>query len=444
METFLERKYPNFLKRYSEYNRFEIKPLHFIQIHLKYQYQMPLKPISESDLSLILEWRNTPTVREAMFSSHIIEPEEHLSWFQRIHNDTRSKWLLYSNSEDKPLGVVYFTSIDWNRLSAFWGFYTAPDATPGTGLRMSLEALNLAFDELKLYKLNAEALAGNMRSINMHKSVGFIEEGRFRNQHLNRTERSDVIRFGILSEEWAVHKVKLQSRINELDILANKKLSSSTPPHKIVILSDSHSWINFYIEDLITDWSELGHFVHWRHDTKDLPTADFCFCLSFSKIVSKDIRNKFKHTVVVHESELPKGRGWSPLTWQILEGKNIIPVTLLEAEDSVDSGKIYKQTWIDFFGSELVDELRDGQAKATKELCQWFVDEYPQSTNSAKEQKGTPTYYNRRLPKDSQIDLNKSLFEQFNLLRIVDNQKYPAYFIHKGLRYNLAIEKDSK
>ncbi len=165
--------------------------------------------------------------------------------------------------------------------------------------------------------------------------------------------------------------------------------------------------------------------------------------MSFSKIVSKDIRNKFKHTLVVHESELPIGRGWSPLTWQILEGKNKIPVTLLEAEDSVDSGRIYKQTWIDFLGSELVDDLRNRQAKATNKLCQWFVEEYPQSTNNAKEQNGTPSYYCRRLRKDSQMELNKSLIEQFNLLRIVDNQKYPAYFIHKGQRYNLAIEKDS-
>ena len=34
----------------------------------------------------------------------------------------------------------------------------------------------------------------------------------------------------------------------------------------------------------------------------------------------------------------------------------------------------------------------------------------------------------KRTPADSEIDPGKSILEQFNLLRIVDSERYPAFF----------------
>jgi methionyl-tRNA formyltransferase len=179
--------------------------------------------------------------------------------------------------------------------------------------------------------------------------------------------------------------------------------------------------------------------VHWAHNTKNLPVADFCFCLSFSELLTGDLRRQFRHVLVVHESNLPQGKGWSPLTWQILEGKSRIPVTLFEAEDNVDSGPIYAQRWIEFEGHELIGELRASQASATIELCRWFVDSYPESVLQAREQQGNESFYSRRSPKDSRLDLNKTLAEQFNHLRVADNDRYPAYFEIGSRRYELQI-----
>jgi methionyl-tRNA formyltransferase len=214
-----------------------------------------------------------------------------------------------------------------------------------------------------------------------------------------------------------------------------------TKTFKIVILSDSMSWINSTVEVLVADWKQLGHEVFWFDNLRELPSADFCFCLSFSQIIPRIIRQQFKHTLVVHESDLPAGKGWSPLTWQILEGKNRIPITLFEAVDEVDSGSIYAQRWIEFEGHELVDELREGQAKATKEICQWFVDHYPESLSEVREQQGLESFYPRRGLKDSQLDPNKTIAEQFNLLRVVDNERYPAFFYLNGRRFYLKVSE---
>jgi methionyl-tRNA formyltransferase len=57
-------------------------------------------------------------------------------------------------------------------------------------------------------------------------------------------------------------------------------------------------------------------------------------------------------------------------------------------------------------------------------------------------QAGDPgSYMPKRLPENSQLDPNKTIAEQFDLLRIVDSQRYPAFFNYRGKRYLLKIEK---
>lgn len=65
----------------------------------------------------------------------------------------------------------------------------------------------------------------------------------------------------------------------------------------------------------------------------------------------------------MHESDIPKGKGWSTLFWQILEEQNKIRVTLFEAGKKVDSRRIYAWKWFKFDGHELVDELRVAQER---------------------------------------------------------------------------------
>jgi len=57
-------------------------------------------------------------------------------------------------------------------------------------------------------------------------------------------------------------------------------------------------------------------------------------------------------------------------------------------------------------------------------------------------QSGVESFYPKRTPKDSNLDINKTIKEQFNLLRIVNNEEFPAFFEIDGHRYALKIELD--
>ena len=244
--------------------------------------------------------------------------------------------------------------------------------------------------------------------------------------------------------ESAIYQLKLdkEKSIKIAGRIKNKRNVKSK--FSISLCTDKKSWINSSIPFLIYKWTNEGHSCFWSHDSNYLVKGDICFYLSYSKIVEKKILKKFKNNLVVHESNLPNGKGWSPLTWQILEGKKILPFTLIEVEEKVDSGVIYKQRWHRLNGYELLPQLHRIQSKITNELCIWFVNNYPHCLLKARKQSGRSTFYKKRYPYDSKLDVNLSIKDQFNLLRVADNKRYPAFFELDGNIYNLKITSKYK
>lgn len=210
---------------------------------------------------------------------------------------------------------------------------------------------------------------------------------------------------------------------------------------QISVVSDKASWLNEYIPCLLADWQSVGHEVQWVHNVKEINVGDCVFFLGCGQIATGDILARNTHNLVVHESALPRGKGWSPLTWQILEGQKLIPITLFEAAVGVDSGDIYLTDTMSFDGTELVKELRNIQAEKTIFLCKKFISNYPEIISSAKPQKGESTYYPRRTKESSELDPDKTFREQFNLLRVVDNCNYPAFIKMNGIKYIFKIER---
>ena len=212
------------------------------------------------------------------------------------------------------------------------------------------------------------------------------------------------------------------------------------PFKEIAVLTSKRSWFLPYAQDLVEILKGMGFDSKLFNKHEEIPeNYKVVFILSYFRLIPSDFLSKRKHNLVVHESDLPKGRGWSPLFWQILEGKNEIPVVLMEATEEMDAGDIYFKDYIILKGHELHDEIRNKQAKKTKELCLRFVENYDNIRPLP--QRGKPTYYPKRTPRDSELDINKSIKDQFNLLRIVDNEEFPAFFYYRGHKYIIKIFK---
>jgi UDP-4-amino-4,6-dideoxy-N-acetyl-beta-L-altrosamine N-acetyltransferase len=164
------------------------------------------------DLAKVLEWRNSEPVRRNMYTSHLITPEEHKIWWDKVSADSQCEYFIaFAGAAD--VGVVSFSQIDSASRTAFWAFYASPDPVRGTGSRMELAALDMAFNGLKLRKLCCEVLSFNESVIRLHKKFGFVEEGVFRDQHVNADGAWDIHRLAIFDREWARRRSSVLTRL---------------------------------------------------------------------------------------------------------------------------------------------------------------------------------------------------------------------------------------
>lgn len=175
---------------------------------------MPLTPLIEDDLEMILPWRNAPAVRRAMYTHHEISLEEHRAWFARMAEDSSRQWLIYRDSEGEAQGVAYFTNIDVDKARAFGGFYLSPTAARITALEVELEGLDFAFNNLMLEKVFCEVLLGNQTIINFHLKVGFLTVRPHQNVNKSVAISEGCIRLSMEVSEWPQNRKRLISRIN--------------------------------------------------------------------------------------------------------------------------------------------------------------------------------------------------------------------------------------
>ena len=359
-------------------------------LELDNKYSLHVRPAKLSDEKTVLCWANFSQKNTNKLTNNSQKPAEIANKFKKYLRDIDNyQVFIVETSSGVPVSLISFS-----RHETSWSIWTLHSPNLNRFIRNDI-ALNEA---LRILRENASGL------------LIFSDFQNLSVAPLNATDK------------YAQHT----------NTAKQKKL-------KLTICSDQGSWINASVPELIMGWLAEGHSVCWSHDASTLPGGDLCFYLSYGRIVDGKTRSRYSNNLVVHASDLPKGRGWSPASWLILEGAECLPVTLLEAVDAVDAGPIYLQKWISLHGTELIDDWRTLIANATIELSRSFVSRYPEILHDAREQYGESTSYPRRRAKDSELDSAKTLAEQFNNLRIVDNTNYPAFFKYKGEEFVLKI-----
>lgn len=213
------------------------------------------------------------------------------------------------------------------------------------------------------------------------------------------------------------------------------KITILCTDHKHPVVKSLNQWVKVM--------NAKGYDVNLIYDKSELAGGDFLFLVSCAQIISELDRQKYRYTLVLHASDLPERRGWSPHIWAILDGNNHITVCLLEAAEPVDTGRIWLKKSFLLEGHELLDEINEKLFNLELDLMTDAV------TNADRikpiVQSGEPgDFMRKRVPCDSKIDPYESIAKQFNLLRISDAQRYPAFFEHLGVKYLIKIEKDKK
>jgi UDP-2,4-diacetamido-2,4,6-trideoxy-beta-L-altropyranose hydrolase/UDP-4-amino-4,6-dideoxy-N-acetyl-beta-L-altrosamine N-acetyltransferase len=159
-----------------------------------------IRSMCMDDLHDVWQWRNHSDVRQYMLTQQEISWAEHLAWFSIASTDPTRHLLIYEFG-GRATGFVSFTQRGIGGI-ADWGFYLAPGSGKGMGRKLGKTALDHAFQQLNLHKVSGQSLGFNERSIRLHQSLGFVQEGILRDQHFDGTRYHDIFSFGLISHEW--------------------------------------------------------------------------------------------------------------------------------------------------------------------------------------------------------------------------------------------------
>ncbi len=212
---------------------------------------------------------------------------------------------------------------------------------------------------------------------------------------------------------------------------------------KIQILASKNSWLAKHkkkkIISYLKKFSKSLKFV--TNHRKLNKRYDINIILSYYELINQKYLSYSKHNLVAHESDLPSGRGHSPLYWQILRSKKYITTTLFECSKNADTGSIYYKKRFFYPEYFLLDQIKENQFSNSLELVSKFLKYFKKNKIAPKSKKqiGKISYFKKLKKTDSEINVNASIKSQFNRLRTVDNNNFPAFFFYKKKKYILKI-----
>jgi len=205
------------------------------------------------------------------------------------------------------------------------------------------------------------------------------------------------------------------------------------------LLDPTNLWIENYIRKYDFKLSKK-YLFRISKKVNDVKNQDIVFPLSYTKILKKSFLKRNKLVMIAHPSKLPKDKGFAPIQYQILKNKKKIYVSLIKADEKVDTGPLFKRIFFILDGKELSDEIRKKQFVNIIKVIKQFLVKYPKY--KLRKQIGKGTFNKKRSKKDGEININKTIKSQFNHLRINDNELYPSFFYYKNTKYLLKIFKE--
>lgn len=186
---------------------------------------------------------------------------------------------------------------------------------------------------------------------------------------------------------------------------------------------------------------KTGHAFHLVTRKNDL-TLDklqklkprYVFFPHWSYIVPEEIFNSFE-CIIFHMTDLPYGRGGSPLQNLIIRGHKETKISALRCVQEVDAGPVYLKCHLCLEGAASEIFLRAAG------IIEDMIVEMIQNEPIPKIQTGEPVFFKRRRPEESDVSKAsvQNLNDFFDFIRMLDAEGYPrAYLDVHGHRLELS------
>jgi len=180
-----------------------------------------------------------------------------------------------------------------------------------------------------------------------------------------------------------------------------------------------------YSNEFKGDWDLITTKEDLTLDNLKKINPKYIFFPHWSWMVPQEIVDNFE-CVCFHMTDLPYGRGGSPLQNLIVRGHKKTKISALKMTHELDTGDIYHKVSLDLSGS--AQEIYIDGANKTYELIKFIIENEPQP----QPQEGEVVTFNRRRPSQSEIPKNITVEKFYDYIRMLDADTYPAAYIDYG------------
>lgn len=177
---------------------------------------LQLRPFEPEDIDRLLDWIPNEATMVQWSGPYFIWPLSRaaLGEYQQSglqQPPVRRIFKAVDGDSGAVLGHIELNNLDFRNLSATLSrvLVNPSQRGQGLGLAMTLAALQVAFDQLHLHRVNLHVYDFNQPAIHCYERAGFRREGYLRQQMKVGNEYWNTWAMAILEDEWrALHPMK--------------------------------------------------------------------------------------------------------------------------------------------------------------------------------------------------------------------------------------------
>ena len=158
--------------------------------------------------------------------------------------------------------------------------------------------------------------------------------------------------------------------------------------------------------------------------------------------ICENVRRKAKKGIFVfHSSDLPNGRGWAPIFWTVMEGRDLT-ISMIKAVEEIDEGQLISRGTLPLHGWEVEKEVRHLDKVLTIMMVEQFLIKISQNEGVSVgiQQEGEGSWKRKRSPADSEITFHEDAEYLSRFLRAIPDSA-PAFIKINGRKFLIQLKE---
>ena len=202
------------------------------------------------------------------------------------------------------------------------------------------------------------------------------------------------------------------------------------------IVAGSKPWNRRVFDEVIAAYPGAWHYIgqpgELTWESVSSLTPRYVFFLHWSWKVPAEIVSNYE-CVCFHMTDVPYGRGGSPLQNLIVRGHRRTKLTALRMVEELDAGPVYLREDLSLEGN--AEEIYIRSSCLAARMIRHIVEAEPEP----EPQVGEPVTFKRREPHESRVPELPDLQTLHDFIRMLDAEGYPRAFLEQaGFRYEFS------